>query len=316
MRVVGIGFFADVAELVDASGLGPGTREGVEVRVLSSALGEVLGGKSAGHYSGLVTTIEDTRTSVPPSLEVIKKLPDKDQGKPPVLFVHGLGHGAWCWHNWLEFVAGAGYPAYAVSLRGHGQSAGSLLGSHLGHYVDDVIRTATSLSRQPVIVGHSLGGLVVQRAIARYPAKAAVLVAPVPARPGAGPLALIARHHPADAAKILVGGSLPLRYDYLFKGLDRVEADRYLELCGKESALAQFQVLLHKPSPPPLGKAPVLVMGTPDDRLIPLSDLRDTARRYSAPLLEFPGIGHDLMLDEGWQRPAAAMVEWFDDELS
>ena len=263
-----------------------------------------------------MTITEDNRTSVPPTLELIEQLPSQDQGKPPVLFVHGLGHGAWCWQNWLGFMADAGYPAYALSLRGHGESGGSLLGSHLGHYVEDVIKTATSLPKQPVIVGHSLGGLVVQRTIASYPAKAAVLVAPVPARPGVGPLALIARHHPADAAKILAGGSLPLRYDYLFKGLGEDEADRYLELCGKESALAQFQVLLHKPSPPPLGDAPVLVLGTPDDRLIPLGDVRDTARRYSAPLLEFPGMGHDLMLDEGWQRPAEAMVDWLDSEVS
>ncbi|MDQ2700319.1 MAG: lysophospholipase [Actinomycetota bacterium] len=251
-----------------------------------------------------------------PKLEIVQRLPESDRGRPPVLFVHGLGHGAWCWQNWMEAVVDAGYPAYAVSLRGHGGSSGSLVRSMLGHYVDDVVKTAASLPSQPVIVGHSLGGLIVQRTIADYPARAAVLVAPVPSRPGVGTLALIARQHPSDAARIMAGGSLPLRYEYLFEGLDRAEADRYLALCGKESALAQYQVLLHMPAGPPRGRAPVLVLGTPDDRLIPLSDVRDTARRYSAPLLEFPGIGHDLMLDAGWEQPAAALVQWLDSELS
>ena len=251
-------------------------------------------------------------TSVEPELELIERLPGKATGRPPVLFVHGLGHGAWCWHNWVDLVLDAGYPAYAVSLRGHGESEGALFGARLVDYADDVIRTAAKLNRQPVIVCHSLGGLVVQKVIARYPARAVSLIAPVPARPGFGPLALIARHHPADAARILAGGSLPLRYDYLFKGLGHEQADLYLAQCGKESALAQFQVLLHKPSPPPLGDPPVMVMGTADDRLIPLADVRDTARRYSAPLIEFPGLGHDLMLDEGWQKPGQALVDWLD----
>jgi pimeloyl-ACP methyl ester carboxylesterase len=42
--------------------------------------------------------------------------------RPPLLFVHGLGHGAWCWEHWLDTAAAAGYPAAAVSLRGHADS--------------------------------------------------------------------------------------------------------------------------------------------------------------------------------------------------
>lgn len=249
-------------------------------------------------------------------LELLEALPESGtQAKVPILFVHGAGHAAWCWHNWMEAAAEAGHPAYAVSLTGHGDSPGSLFTSHLDTYVDDVLRTAASLPAQPVIVGHSLGGLVVQRAIARYPARAAVLVAPIPARPGVGTLVSIARRHPGDAAKILVGGSLPMREDYLFNRLEPEEASRYAGLCGNESPLAQFQVLLHRPSGPPKGGAPVLVLGSPDDALVPIADVRDTARRYGAELVEFPGIGHDLMLDGGWEDPAEAMLGWIDAAL-
>ncbi len=178
-----------------------------------------------------------------------------------------------------------------------------------------MIRTAASLPAQPVIVGHSLGGLVVQRAIARYPARAAVMVAPIPARPGVGTLVSIARRNPGDAVKILLGGSLPMREEYLFNRLEPDEASRYSGLCGGESPLAQFQVLLHRPAGPPKGGAPVLVLGSPDDPLIPIADVRDTARRYSAELIEFPGIGHDLMLDGGWEEPAEAMLGWIDAAL-
>lgn len=251
-------------------------------------------------------------TSAYSGLELLELQPEPDTGKAPVLFVHGAGHGAWCWENWMEAAADAGHPAYAVSLSGHGGSPGALIRSSLGTYVDDVIRTAASLPSQPVIIGHSLGGLVVQKAIARYPASGAVLVAPIPARPGVGTLASISRRHPADAAKIMLGGSLPMRAEYLFNRLDPETASAYSARCGNESPAAQFQVLLHLPAGPPKGDAPVLVLGTPNDALVPIADVRDTARRMDAELIEFPGIGHDMMLDGGWQEPAEAMLGWID----
>ncbi|MBK5232392.1 MAG: alpha/beta hydrolase [Thermoleophilia bacterium] len=247
-----------------------------------------------------------------PVLEVTERQPDQETGKPSILFVHGAAHGAWCWQHWMEMTAAAGYPSHAVSLRGHAGSEGSLMKATLSSYVDDVIRTAATLPGQPILVGHSLGGLVVQRTIARVPVRAAVLVAPLAARSGYRTLFSIFRQHPGDGAKILLGGSIPMRYDYLFESLSKSEADGYIELCGGESSLAQFQVIFHRPSPGPVDRAPVLVLGTPEDNLIPPADLRDTARRYSATLSEFPGMGHDLMLDEGRQEPGKAMVDWLN----
>lgn len=245
-------------------------------------------------------------------LELLEVQPDRDLGKVPILFVHGASHAAWCWENWMQAVASAGHPAYAVSLSGHGGSPGRLIGSSLRTYVADVLRTAASLPSQPLIVGHSLGGLVVQKAIARYPARGAVLVAPIPARPGVGTLASIARRHREDAAKIMVGGSLPMRPEYLFNRLSPEDAGTLASRCGKESPAAQFQVLLHLPAEPPKGGAPMLVMGSPNDALVPISDIRNTATRLGAELIEFPGIGHDMMLDGGWEEPAEAMLDWID----
>jgi pimeloyl-ACP methyl ester carboxylesterase len=166
--------------------------------------------------------------------------------------------------------------------------------------------------QKAVLVGHSLGGLVVQKAIARYPVRAAVLVAPIPARPGAGTLLKIARSHPTDLLRISLGDSLPMRPDYLFHAASQDEAERWAAMCGRESPIAQFEVLLHRPAGPPQGDPPILVIGTPEDALIPIADVRDTARRYGAELLEFPGLGHDLMLDSGGDEVADAMLGWLD----
>jgi pimeloyl-ACP methyl ester carboxylesterase len=191
-----------------------------------------------------------------------------------------------------------------------------LRGATLGAYVDDVVRTAATFPRQVVLIGHSLGGLVVQRALARYTAKAAVLVAPVPAMPAVGSLAGVARQHPVDALRMMSGASLPLRPDYLFSGLSRADATRHSARCGPESALAQYQLLFHRPSRPPRGNPPMLVLATPEDRLVPLGGIRATAQRYGAELMEFPGMGHDLMLDKGWERPLDAILTWLPQALT
>jgi len=258
----------------------------------------------------------ERRSGVPPKLEVLETLAESDTGRPPILFVHGAGHAAWCWKHWMDGVAAAGYPAYAVSLRGHGGSGGSLLKAHLDSYVEDVIRTAATLPRQPVLVGHSLGGLVVQRTLARYPARAGVLVSSIPARPGLGTLVSLFKQHPSDGFKVLAGGSLPMRPEYLFNELGPEEAAGNVARTGGESPLAQFQVLFHRPVTDPLGDVPILAFGTPDDMLVPIGDVRDTARRFGADLIEFPGMGHDLMLDRRRSEPLEAMVGWLDAKVS
>lgn len=245
-----------------------------------------------------------------PDLEVLERQPAADDGRPPLLFVHGLGHAAWCWENWLDAAAEAGYPAYAVSLRGHGGSSGRLRSAMLGHYVDDVVRTASALPRPAVLVGHSLGGLVVQRALARYAAHAGVLITPVSSSSAIVDYLNIARRKPLDALKMAAGITLPLRPDYLFVELDAAQGRALADRCGKESPLAQYQTLFHLPAKPPQGGAPVLVLAAPDERLLMMRGMRKTAAHYDAPLREFPGMGHDVMLEPRWREPLESMLQW------
>lgn len=247
-----------------------------------------------------------------PELEVLRRDPATPTGRPTLLFVHGLGYAAWCWEHWLDAAAQAGHPGLAVSLRGHGGSGGNLRRATLGGYLADVVRTASALPEPPVLVGHSMGGLVAQMALARFPFRAVVLVTPIPPHPALGSLALIARQHPGDAIGVLAGRSLPLRPGYLFARLDHASARRHVDRTGLESPLVQYQLTLHLPPARPRVPVPMLVLGTPDDRLVPIGDVRRTARRYDAELAEFPGMGHDLMLDAGWEQPFETMRAWLD----
>ena len=58
-------------------------------------------------------------------LEIISRGRAEDGAAPPLLFVHGGWHGAWCWdQGFLERVAIQGFEVHAMSLRGHGESPG------------------------------------------------------------------------------------------------------------------------------------------------------------------------------------------------
>jgi pimeloyl-ACP methyl ester carboxylesterase len=249
----------------------------------------------------------------PARREVLGATPELEEGRPPLLFVPGFGHGAWAFaEHWLGHAAARGFPAHAVSLRGHGGSEPAPE-ANLRAYAHDVVQVAAGLPRQAVLVGHGAGALVVAHALARYPARAAVLVAPVFG--GWGMLAGALRRNPAGTLPAVVGGPLRLSRAQLFsRELPEAEARRYVGRLGRAGRRAQWQ-LLGAPEPEPaVGAPPVLVLGSPDDRVVSAAALTRVARRYgSAPLL-FPGMGHDLMLDARWAEPIDAILDWLEKE--
>ena len=243
--------------------------------------------------------------------EVLSAAPAADSGRPPVLFVPGFGHGAWVFgEHWLEHAAGRGFPAHAVSLRGHGGS-GAARRATLRAYAHDVVQAAAALPRRAVLVGHGAGALVVTYALARYPARAAVLAAPVLGR--LSELGMALRNNPMGTLPALFGGALRLRRAQLFgPDLPDAAAREYAGRLGRAAPLAQWQLLAHRAPEPAVGDPPVLVIGSLDDRVVPESALTAAARRYGGAPLLFPGMGHDLMLDERWAEPIDAILDWLD----
>jgi len=103
-----------------------------------------------------------------------------DPGAPSVVFFHGGGQTRHAWGTSLDVLAAAGWRAYSVDLRGHGESDWSPEGDYtLDAFLSDVQAIARSLDDLPVLVGASLGGLASLAAIGESPtplARALVLV--------------------------------------------------------------------------------------------------------------------------------------------
>jgi len=103
-----------------------------------------------------------------------------EPGAPPVVFFHGGGQTRHAWGTTLDVLAGEGWRAYSVDLRGHGESEWAPDGDYtLDAFAADVLGVATSLDRPPVLVGASLGGIASLAAVGEAPepiARALVLV--------------------------------------------------------------------------------------------------------------------------------------------
>ncbi|WP_250030407.1 alpha/beta hydrolase [Paractinoplanes maris] len=236
--------------------------------------------------------------------EVVSLTEDARDDLPPLLFVPGLGHGAWAFaEHWLPRAAERGFAAHALTPRP---------GGDLRAQVHDVVQVAASLPRQVVLVGHGAGALVTAYAMGRYPARAAVLAAPV--MDGWPTLWAALRTNPVGTLPALFGGRLRLNRKQLFgPGMPAEQAQPWLD---RIVARPRRELVTHDPAPRPVGDPPVLVVGSPDDRIVPRTSLDRIAALYGGAPLLFPGMGHDLMLDVTWSEPIEAVLDWLAKELS
>jgi pimeloyl-ACP methyl ester carboxylesterase len=78
----------------------------------------------------------------------------------PVLMMHGGGQTRHAWGGAAATLAGHGWRAVSLDLRGHGDSEWALNGDYsFTAFANDAIAVADQLGRPPVFVGASLGGV-------------------------------------------------------------------------------------------------------------------------------------------------------------
>ena len=258
-------------------------------------------------------------------LEVIDKGPAGDSEKTPLVFVHGAWHGAWCWdEHFLDFFAAKGYRSLAVSLRGHGNSPApsSKRFCSIADFVDDVASVADGLPMRPIVIGHSMGGFVVQKYLESHDAPAAALLASVPPSGIARFFLHRFQRHPWLTAGSLamgkslssVGGTPELtRETFLSEAVPRADVARYTGLLDEEyvSKFVLDMLLLNLPKPH-LITTPLLVLGAEDDIVFTQQEVRATAAAYRTEAELFPGMAHDMMLEPGWAAVAERIDAWLE----
>lgn len=255
-------------------------------------------------------------------LEMIDKGQASDEHPHPVLFVHGAWHGGWCWNeHFLDLFAGRGFRALALSLRGHGASPTekSLRTCSVSDFLSDLSAVAQQLPTPPVLVGHSMGGFVVQKYLERHNAPAAVLVASAPPRGQLRSLMRSLRRHPYRSIRFALTGNPAHLYGStteareLFFGAKASDhlVNAVTTRLQPESTRAIF-VDMVATNLVDTGKisTPMLVMGGQLDEIYSASDIRRTAKAYHTEPVFFPDMGHELLLEPGWAEVANTITSW------
>jgi pimeloyl-ACP methyl ester carboxylesterase len=254
-------------------------------------------------------------------LEIISRHPLAPQHATPLLFIHGMMHGAWCWDvHFLDYFAQHGYAAYAVNLRGHGQSEGrgQLRWTRIADFVDDVAATVRGLPRPPILIGHSMGGFVIQKYLEDHDAHAAVLLSSPPTAGLWRTILRIARRRPLVFAKAnLTLSLLPViatpelaREAFFSEDLPAEQLHAYWMLMQDESYRALLDmVALDLPRPAKV-KTPVLVVGAARDNMLRPTEIEATARAYHARCEIIPDVAHNSMLETRWRMVADRIRLW------
>lgn len=244
--------------------------------------------------------------------------------RSPLLFVHGGYMQAGCWAvNFLPWFAQRGYDCHAIDLSGHGASAGrdELDRFGIDDYVADVAGVVARLSAPPVLLGHSMGAIVVQRYLEQTTARAAAmaLLAPVPPTGLLGASIQLNRRQPEflkEAARAVRGKYTAntvrvMREVYFSPDATDVEFAAFPPLVQEESWRAVTELTaLPLALPRRRRRLPALVMGGSSDALFPASLLHFTASGWNAETCVIPRAGHMLMLDPQWVAAAERIEAW------
>ena len=244
--------------------------------------------------------------------------------RPPILMAHGIMGGAWYFAKWLEFFAARGHPSYALNLRGH---HGSRPVANMGKvsvmdYVTDMRDAARGVAQRHdgariILVGHSMGGLIAQKAAESLAPEALVLLSSAPPRGillFSLPLFLRqTKHVPAMLASRPVVAD-PADNTALF--LNRLSPAEALELAprwtstsgraGREMTLGSIAVDADRIT------CPVIVVAGADDIAIPPRIQRKIARKYDAQFRVYDGHAHFLIWEPGWERIADDVAAWLE----
>jgi len=241
----------------------------------------------------------------------------------PVLFIHGMWHAAWCWNeHFVNHFEQRGFAPHAINLRGHGgrdPGPRSLRWTSLADYVDDVAEVIASFRETPVLVGHSLGCLLVEICLSEFRPPAAVLLAPTRHEIFRRSTMEFFQRHPLRCIELILRGSMrpvvatpELGHEMLFAPSHPAEqVIRYCSRLQEESFRVATELLLGiGPGPTSCPATRVLVLGAGADRAVSRRSVESVAKAHGCQAEFFDDMGHDMMLDPRWQAVADRICDW------
>jgi pimeloyl-ACP methyl ester carboxylesterase len=247
----------------------------------------------------------------------------------PVVFVHGAFCGGWAFDAFRQPFEAAGFETHAPNLLHHERGADleQLTQCGLRDYAQAIVRYVHTLRAPPVLVGHSLGGLVAQ--LAALHAQIAGLVLLAPSAPwGVPPTTLDEHSHQFGLTLLGDYWRRPIPPDYrvarstTLDRLSRDDARRAFARFVPESGRAIREAVqwwsdhsMAAQAPVYRISAPVLGLAGGRDRVNPPSTVRRVIARFpggQAHFHEFPEMSHWLVGEPEAADVAQLTLHWME----
>jgi pimeloyl-ACP methyl ester carboxylesterase len=275
-------------------------------------------------------------------------------GRTPVVFVHGLWLLPSSWDRWADLFRRAGYatltpgwPYDPETIEEARARRKALRGTPIGEVANHFERIIGMLNKGPVIIGHSVGGLLTQILAGRGLAAVSVAISPMRSRDilKISGVITIDSTIPSKLVALRLGSAVlgdpttkhravPLRYDEFRDAFaNAVDEDRakplYEHFCVPPPDEQTFAEQIFQPAAaanlgPATGakvdcrnpdRGPMLIVAGAKDHTIPVAIartafIREQDNEGTTEYVEFPDRGHSLVIDDGWQEVAETALKF------
>jgi pimeloyl-ACP methyl ester carboxylesterase len=254
----------------------------------------------------------------------------------PVVFIHGLWLHADSWQAWEQLFQNEGYetlslgwPAEPDSVGGARKSADAVAGHGIDDVVSHYVKAISGLESKPIAIGHSFGGLIVQRLLGEGLVSAGITLDSAPIKgviflpPSALKVAAIALRNPMNRKRALALTESQFRYGFA-NAVSEAESkelfDRWTIPSPMRPLFEAANANFSPKSPARVDtqrddRGPLLLIGGGKDHTVPASITRTTHKLYRkskavTDIHEFADRGHSLGLDSGWRDVADYALRW------
>lgn len=248
-----------------------------------------------------------------------------------IVLVHGMFVNNNSWSEWESYLQQKGFTVYAPPNPGH-EGDPYRLRKNLHYelvntgFVDVVTKIARFIDRlpeKPLVIGHSMAGLAVQKLLDLDKVYAAVSISGAPPKNVLPPLSTVKTIWPAVnffTLKKYYLGSRDWYNKAFFNTLPRTEQDKAYNLVAvtesrktvRETLLKSFSnVNFKKPH------QPILFIGGGKDAIFPPELTKKIAHKYQDPNSKtdvkiFDDKSHFICGEKGWQDVADYILDWYE----
>lgn len=248
-----------------------------------------------------------------------------------IVMIHGMWGSGDIWDGYKDYFEAQGYRVIAPTLRLHGEKYKAVAPQQLGtvsilDYANDLEKEIRALDEKPIIMGHSMGGLIGQILASRGLATKLVLLT---SAPPAGVLALRPSSTRTFLSVLSAWGfwKQPMRLTFneaKYGILGLLTPEQQVAEYAKysfESGQAAFEIAFW---PLDANKAtyvetkavncPVLVISGGKDKIVPASVVKQIAKKYQkttdVTYKEFKKFAHAIHQQKGWQEISGYVSDW------